>query len=482
MDNAPQAVGQEKNYVGKSELVMYIAGTSFLAMLTDMVANYRGDYLNNILMVSENNQKTINMVVTVVAYLISFFVTYFIDNFKGKRGKFRPIAMVSAVPFAVFGFLMFYTPFGEGNTNTLGCVIYLIAITVGYRIFSGLAHTANNVAIVITPNEKERNRIFPNKSLFNSITASTPLLIVMVLGILKKKGYFDDNMMYIIALAICTVLYLATIIPAMLKVQERLPFPDKKNNMFEGIKDVLKNKNFLWLTFSHQIRNFRLLGTSLGIYVAGALLGDTSKYIFFALPTGIGSVVGMLFVRTMLKKSDAVRVYVIFGILSLISNVLAFGSGLMYLLMGGLVWQVLFMVFLFAAGFQFASSTIIPNIFNADILNELELQTGGKRLEQTIGFTQGLIGTVTGVVTSFLGPFILLNPAMIHYIQGVGTQTQETSIKLIFFYTVFAGFFFCVSLIPLIGYKLNRAKREEITAKLAIQRAERSAAKNATNI
>jgi len=260
----------------------------------------------------------------------------------------------------------------------------------------------------------------------------------------------------------------------MFKVQERLPYPDKRNNMFEGIKDVLKNRNFLWLTLSHQIRSFRILGTTLGIYVAGALLGDTSKYIFFALPTGIGSVVGMLFVRAMLKKSDALKVYIAFGILSFVANSLAFGAGLLYLIVGGMIWQVLFMVFLFVAGFQFASSTIIPNIFNADILNELELQTGGKRLEQTIGFTQGLIGTITGVATSLLGPYILLNPSMIHYMQGVPEQTQETSIKLIFFYTVFAGFFFCFSLIPLIGYRLNRSRREEINAKLAVQRAERT--------
>lgn len=127
------------------------------------------------------------------------------------------------------------------------------------------------------------------------------------------------------------------------------------------------------------------------------------------------------------------------------------------------------MFFLFAIGLQFGASNIIPNIFNADILNELELQTGGRRLEQTISFTQSLFGTVMGVFTGLLTPVILLS--VCGYQQGVDViQTQSTSLKLLFFYTVFAGIFFFVSLFPMLGYKLDAERRRQLNIALEVQR------------
>lgn len=105
----------------------------------------------------------------------------------------------------------------------------------------------------------------------------------------------------------------------------------------------------------------------------------------------------MLIVQKLIKKTDPIKGYWIFGIYSLIANALAFGAGWLYLTRGGTFLQILFVFFFFAIGLQFGASNIIPNIFNADILNELELQTGGRRLEQTISFTQSLFGTVMGM-------------------------------------------------------------------------------------
>lgn len=177
----------------------------------------------------------------------------------------------------------------------------------------------------------------------------------------------------------------------------------------------------------------------------------------------------MLIVQKLIKKTDPIKVYWIFGIYSLIANALAFGAGWLYLTRGGTFLQILFVFFLFAIGLQFGASNIIPNIFNADILNELELQTGGRRLEQTISFTQSLFGTVMGVFTGLLTPVILLS--VCGYQQGVDViQTQSTSLKLLFFYTVFAGIFFFVSLFPMLGYKLDAERRRQLNIALEAQR------------
>ena len=83
---------------------------------------------------------------------------------------------------------------------------------------------------------------------------------------------------------------------------------------------------------------------------------------------------------------------------------------------------------------------------------------------------------MTGVQTCALP--ILLTPTILlkvcGYQQGVGAvQSESTKIKLVFFYTVFAGIFFCLSLLPMIGYRLTTKRRAQINASLEVLRAER---------
>lgn len=455
-----------EKYISRYEKVSYIIGTCSISAFIGLINNYRGDYLNNVIMLSESNQQILNIVTTVVGYLLAFFATYVIDNFRSRHGKFRPLALFSAVPFALFGLLMFYTPF---DANSGAGVTWLIAVLLIYNLLGTFAGTENSVAIVMTPIERERNSLFATNSFFTSIFSQTSLVMILVLGIFRSKGFFDKNTMYFIALGILGVVYVLATVNAMCKTRERLVYAKEKASIFAGMRDVLKNKNFWWLTISHQIRNLRNIGTGFGIYVAGCLLGSIDNYILIGLPTGIGTFVGMLIVQKLIKKTDPIKVYWIFGIYSLIANALAFGAGWLYLTQGGTFLQILFVFFLFTIGLQFGASNIIPNIFNADILNELELQTGGRRLEQTISFTQSLFGTVMGVFTGLLTPVILLS--VCGYQQGVDViQTQSTSLKLLFFYTVFAGIFFFVSLFPMLGYKLDAERRRQLNIALEAQR------------
>ena len=265
-----------------------------IGSLVTLVNNYRGDYLNNVIMLSESNQQILNIVTTVVGYLLGFFSVNFIDNFRSKHGKFRPLALVTCIPYAIFGFFMFFTPF---DANSAGGMIWIISVVLIYNLIGTFSGAENNVAIVMTPIEKERNSLFATNSFFTSIFSQTSLVLILGLGIARSQGVFDKNTMYFIALAILGVIYVVGTINAMLKTKERLVYTKEKASIFAGMRDVLKNKNFWWLTISHQIRNFRSIGTGFGIYIAGCLLGSTDNYIWVGLPTGIGTFVGMLIVQ-----------------------------------------------------------------------------------------------------------------------------------------------------------------------------------------
>ncbi|MDE7191113.1 MAG: MFS transporter [Clostridia bacterium] len=467
-----------KNHISKHELFSYVLGTGFYSMFIGMISNYKSDYVNNIIKLNETNQQILNVVVALLGFVVGFGIMVFIDNFHGKRGKFRPIALISAIPMGLFGFLMFYTPFS--NANTWQAMFYLVAVNVIYNGLVTLTATANSTAIVMTPNEKERNSLLSTNGFFNSIMQSAPLVIILVFGFFQYKydedgnitsGHYSKNTMYIIALALCAVLYVAFMINAMLKVKERVPYNEKKNSPLEGMSHVVKNKNFWFLTLTNAIREVRLLGMGFGIFVAGALLGDTSKFILIGLPTGIGTVVSMLIVRNMIKKIDPIKVYTIFGVYSLLANTMAFFIAYAYFKQGGVGWQIAFIASLFLIGLQFGSSNLLPNIFNADVLNEIELQSGGKRLEGTVSFSSTIVTTIMTVITGILTPTILLK--VCNYQQGTDIQSQSTKIKLVFFYTIFVGLCFALSLLPMIGYRLTTKKRDAINKQLEALRAER---------
>lgn len=474
-----------KTHISKYELTSYVLGTGFYSMFIGMITNYKSDYVNNIIKLNETNQQILNVIVALLGFVLGFGIMVFIDNFHGKRGKFRPIALLSAIPMGVFGFLMFYTPFK--NANTWQAMFYLVAVNVIYNGLVTLTATANSTAIVMTPNEKERNSLLSTSGFFNSIMQSAPLVIILILGFFLYKyddngnvtsGHYSKNTMYVIALAFCAILYVAFISNAMLKVKERVPYNAKKNSPFEGLSHVVKNKNFWFLTLTNAIREARLLGMSFGIFVAGALLGDTSKFILIGLPTGIGTVVSMLIVKKLIKKIDPIKVYGIFGIYSLLSNVFAFFIAYIYLKQGGVGWQIAFIASLFLIGFQFGSSNLLPNIFNADVLNEIELQSGGKRLEGTVTFSATIVTTIMTVITGILTPTFLLK--VCKYQQGVDAQTDYTKIRLVFFYTIFVGLCFVLSLLPMIGYRLTTKKRDAINLRLEALRAERLQTLNET--
>lgn len=467
-----------KNHISKHELFSYVLGTGFYSMFIGMISNYKSDYVNNIIKLNETNQQILNVVVALLGFVVGFGIMVFIDNFHGKRGKFRPIALISAIPMGLFGFLMFYTPFS--NANTWQAMFYLVAVNVIYNGLVTLTATANSTAIVMTPNEKERNSLLSTNGFFNSIMQSAPLVIILVFGFFQynydedgniTSGHYSKNTMYIIALALCAVLYVAFMINAMLKVKERVPYNEKKNSPLEGMSHVVKNKNFWFLTLTNAIREVRLLGMGFGIFVAGALLGDTSKFILIGLPTGIGTVVSMLIVRNMIKKIDPIKVYTIFGVYSLLANTMAFFIAYAYFKQGGVGWQIAFIASLFLIGLQFGSSNLLPNIFNADVLNEIELQSGGKRLEGTVSFSSTIVTTIMTVITGILTPTILLK--VCNYQQGTDIQSQSTKIKLVFFYTIFVGLCFALSLLPMIGYRLTTKKRDAINKQLEALRAER---------
>lgn len=460
LTNAPINEEQEK-YVKRSELILYLVAVFFYTMMTGMIGSYRNAYLVNVLQVPSTMVSLYNALVSIIPFILNFFITMYIDARKvGKGGKFRPLGLFVAVPAGIFLMLSFVTPKGLAGTWLM---IYLVTVAVMWSVSTMFGDSVNKVAIVMTPNLSERDSVMSLRSIVSAVGNSAPLVVVLVIGLIWK----DEGTQYIIGAGLCSVVGVIAMLLGMKALKERVSYSQSKANPLMGYVDVLKNKYAWTIIASDFLKSFRNIATYMGVFMAAALLGSTSKFLLFGLPTGIGTAVGMLIIKFLLKKFNSKVLYIASGVYSVIINTAAFVVGYIYFKNPASILQILFIVFLFLIGLQFGASNLLPTMFQADVLEDIELKTG-KRLDATLPFVIGIFTMISGTIASVLAPLVLYDdPAkgwssIIHYIPAADTQTIDVKIKLLFFYTIFHGIMMFLAGVPFFFYKLTGKTKEEM--------------------
>lgn len=195
----------------------------------------------------------------------------------------------------------------------------------------------------------------------------------------------------------------------------------------------------------------------------------------------IGTAVGMLLINFLLKKFNSKVLYIASGIYSVIVNTAAFAVGYVYFKNPSPILQIAFILFLFLIGLQFGASNLLPTMFQADVLEDIELKTG-KRLDASLPFVIGIGTMISGTVASAIAPQVLYGTKIpiIEYVQGMenGTdQSLHTKIMLLFFYTIVHGVMMLLAGIPFFLYKLTGKTKEEVHNAVLAQR-ERLAQQN----
>ena len=457
---------QETKHLKTKEFVLYLLGIFFYTCMTGMVGSYRNAYLVNVLKITDDEASLFNTLVSVIPFILSFFISMYIDGRKtGKMGKFKPLAMFVVVPMAATLMLSFWTPKGLSGTFLM---IYLVAIAVLWGAFCTLGNSINMIANVMTPNMKERDNVISFRSISSAVGNSAPLVIVLVIGLIWKD---NEGLQYIIGAGLCSAVGIITVLLGMSTVKERITYTSEKKNPLEGFKDVLTNKYAWSIIISETLKNFRQVSNYMGVFLAAALLGSTSKFLLFGLPTGIGTAVGMLVINMLLKKFNSKVLYIASGIYSVIANTLAFAVGYMYFKTGSSVLQIVFIVFLFLIGLQFGASNLLPSMFQADVLEDIEAKTG-KRIDATLPFVISIGTLISGTIATALAPKVLYGDnSIIGYIQPTDLvpnpeQGLDTKILLLFFYTIVHGVMMFLAGVPFFFYKLTGETKEEVHRKV----------------
>lgn len=460
MSEAKTVSQSDKKYLKPNEFVLYLVAVFFYTMMTGVVGSYRNDYLVNVLALPENSVSLFNTLIQVIPFILNFFITMYIDGRKtGKGGKFRPLALLVAIPTGIFLVLSFYAPKGITGSTLM---IYLVTVAVAWAVCTNFGDSVNKVAIVMTPNMKERDTVMSFRGIVSAVGNSAPLVVELVLAIMVK----DKGLRYICVSSLCGVFGIMTMLLGMKTVRERITYNNEKKNPIVGFGDVLKNKYAWTIIVSEFLKSFRGVSTYMGIFLAEALLGP-GKFLLFGLPTGIGTAVGMLVINFLLKKFNSKVLYIASGIYSVIANTVAFAIGYIYFKSPSPVLQIVFVASLFLIGLQFGASNLLPTMFQADVLEDIELKTG-KRLDASLPFVIGIGTLISNTVATALAPQILYGKKVpiIEYVQAVDGVAQDQSLKtkimLLFFYTVVHGLMMFLAGVPFFFYKLTGKTKEDV--------------------
>lgn len=197
MENTIQsAPAQQKKHVSNQEFVLFLISVFFYTNMTGMVNGYRQAYLVNVLRLDSGSVSLINAICGILGFALSFFYAIIMDNRKkSKLGKFRPLGLASAVPMGILTVMMFVTP----QMPLPIMIAYLCTVQLLQGAASYFGNSVNMVGVVMTPNTQERDKILSFRGISSAIGNSAPLVIVLVIGLLRKPGIIQtEAMMYIL--------------------------------------------------------------------------------------------------------------------------------------------------------------------------------------------------------------------------------------------------------------------------------------------
>ena len=259
------------------------------------------------------------------------------DRTNTRWGKFRPYLFWCAIPFGIFGVLMFTTP----DMGPMGKLIWAyITYTSMMMIYTAINVPYSALMGVITPNSRERTVV----SSFRFVAAFIGMLIVQysVLTMVEKFGGDNEQLGWQIAMGILSVLAIILFLITFATTKERVhPPKGQKNTLKQDACDLFSNKPWLLIGGAtiFQLTYLVMRGSTIMYYFEYlvksqdvVLLGKTYSYSFKELATAfllsgtIATVIGAVLTNFISRAIGKSKSYAIF------LGISGVGCGLVYFL------------------------------------------------------------------------------------------------------------------------------------------------------
>ncbi len=258
--------------------------------------------------------------------------------------------------------------------------------------------------------------------------------------------------------------------------KERVPYVAGEKTTFKDMLAALKNnKAFMLVIISYFLGFGRQMAMGIQVQAANVILGSQNLVAVLGIVTAIGSMISMALCPVLIKKLGEKKVYLLLSIYGFVASLLSFVVGYFWFRdPDNIVLTVLFYLFLFLIGLQFAAVTLMPMIMTADCVDYYEYETG-KRMEGAAYSILTLtikvclaLGTALGLVfIQISGYSDTVNQITAGTVSGFSTKTKD----LVFFaYTVVPGILALLSTIPMFKYDIVGEKKARIATELAARR------------
>lgn len=225
---AAPAVDQKQ--IGTGEFIWYMVSVFFYTNMTGMVGQYRNNFLVDVVQINQHQAALFNTLVSVVPWVLNFFIVMYIDGRAiGKRGKFRPLVMLAAAPMGLLLFLSFWVP--RGLTGAL-LMIYLCTVGILWGVMNTFGNTINNLAVVMSPNLRERDTVMSFRGIVSAVGNSASLVIILVLGLIWKD---NKALQFILCAALSGVMGIITMLGGMRATRERIAYENERKNPMEAL-------------------------------------------------------------------------------------------------------------------------------------------------------------------------------------------------------------------------------------------------------
>lgn len=463
LDSAP------KKYISKKEFISYPLGMFGFAMMLGFVNTYASFFFTDILLIPTTTVSIMFLITRLFDAFNDPIMGILVDRTDTKFGKLRPYVLISG-PILMLAVAIMFLPFTDLSMTTK--VIIMYATYIAYGVSITLAEIpANGMATVATPNESERANFITVSSLARSIGTSAPLVVVTVLLFSFDQTKADGSvnvLPYTIGALICAIAGCAAFLGIFFNNKERLRMPKQKRSFFDDLKSIAKNTPFLMYIIACLLGLGRSLGGAMiQAYVANTLLGGAGYLFVLAVPSAVGSILGMVVARWLLSKMELKKVFLATCFYAAITQVLMYFA---YTLTGGNIW--VFFVLYALSSVQWGAVALFPQLFCADGVDYSEWQTG-RRNE---GATISVFGWANKAANAVASSFMLLVIGWAGYDATlVAAQTSETQLNMLVVFTLVPAAFNIISTIPMMFYSFAGEKRKKILKELSESREKNNA-------
>lgn len=447
----------EGKYVTYKEMLSYSVGGAGVYFIISLVGKITLDTGSMIVGPAIGLElvdiQTINVIVTLLMLLIAPTRAMLFDNTRSKMGKFRPYLLYLGIPTALLGTLFVYLPYEtmEYNQKFYSVLIVYTLLQVCSPFYLS---AYSSLVQVLSPNSKERSWIIGISSIIYSFAPT------VVNPAVRLIGSTDDLHTYRITFPIFCTIGACVSLLCIFGTKEKVIAPKQyvqKMGFIEGFRKVARNKYFWIINGSTWISFLNHSYGSLFEWVFLYGMNNKAIHTTMILIKGEAATPGMALSPLLTNKLGKKKI----ALLSL--SVQAICIGLMITCYES--YYILFALMFIKDMFGALSIIYLPAM-KADIMDYQQYKTGD-RIEGFIEQSGVFVGSIIGLATGYVMPFILRQYGLTNNFQDLYNADFRNPIIKVVIICSFIGTL--LSIIPFFFYDLSEDKRSNMIRALKIR-------------